>query len=205
MTLTVVVGASDGLVLAADGRTSARDNFGSLIPRLNDARKLLPIHGAPIAVLLSGRATFDDRPVADWCEDFIRVSFGASPPWPSVEHVAANLLGRYVDLTDRCRIKREDGVIGLVAGYNNASTDPEVWKFSAPDAFGGPKRSVEFNQDRVQVEPACETANRVLGLFGKSVEDFEALDEDDSVSDLTPTTPSLISYRASRPRLYATI
>jgi len=174
MTLTIAIGASDGLILAADGRTSNRDEVGTLIPKLDDAVKLIRVHDAPMAVMLSGRAEFKGKVVAEWCKEFLDAAISPDPPWPNTEIVAAALWKSFRELNHQYPPQPGDGLVGLVASYTKAG-EFDLWEFAAPDAFGGPQPARNFEPELIWEQPPGDTAQAVRRIFGKSLEDYDEL------------------------------
>jgi hypothetical protein len=66
VTLVLVIEASDGLLLLADGCTTYTDGTVDL-----DTVKILPVPGAPIGVLLTGRSSYNREVVVRSCDRFL--------------------------------------------------------------------------------------------------------------------------------------
>jgi hypothetical protein len=190
----MVLEASDGLLLVADGRTSNAD--GTV--RLLDATKIVPVPGSSIGVLLTGRATYGETVVASLCADFLAEEC-AHRPLPTVERVAVVLSRRFSGL-EQAMPGGDTSMVCLVAGYSPGLSTATVARFRVPPAGLIPPTTA-FDEQRICTEPEylCSAA-LVRDAF---VWTIDAVDEEAKRLGLTMTeTDDLFAARANAPHRY---
>lgn len=174
MTLLLVLGATDGLLAVADGRTTRTEPDGEPYAASDRARKCAIVAGAPIVALASGRMNYSDRCVAEVFTDALTQAEARATAESRVLAVAAAADACFEGLqSEHARHPIEGrGAHCIVAGFDNTEAGPQAYEFTAPATTSGIERSFEFDRDGFVAGPVWnKTSQLARTLFGLLSED----------------------------------
>lgn len=210
VTLLLVFGANDGLLILADGRTTTTpagdaDPYASC----DTARKTAVAKTGAVVAMAAGRASFNEQVVADIFNVALAGEVAKVSAAGRTLTVSEAAHACFITLQARNLTHEQEGrgVLAVIVGYDDETQGPQVWEFTVPDTGNGPHSSQRFREDGMLAVPCTADAAHVVRTeFGFVSPDRlnELLDEhgdDDTSPDFydhyTLTNQSLVDVKAA--------